>query len=150
MPSSGDSDCAVVVIRPPNECPPARSVRSGAALCAAITAFLIVSTQVAFEFLALPCSEYGKLYRNVAIPTSASRSAIVCIVACRIVVLAPCPSTSKYVLISGRIKMAETSPLSLVALTFNSSVKILTLVLRHEIAIRHVGQFGHLASDGFG
>ncbi|KXK01459.1 MAG: hypothetical protein UZ17_ACD001001683 [Acidobacteria bacterium OLB17] len=68
----------------------------------------------------MPFSEYGKLYRNVAAPAAANASAIACIVACRIFVPAPCPSTIKRVVPSGRIKIADTSPLSGVATNFNS------------------------------
>ena len=55
-PSSGDSEAAVDVMRPPKEWPPARSGRSGAASCAAATAERTVSVQTACESRPLPCS----------------------------------------------------------------------------------------------
>jgi len=60
-PSSGASDAAVEVIRPPKEWPPARVGSPFAAFRAAATADRIVAVQVSWEFLAVPCSEYGKL-----------------------------------------------------------------------------------------
>src|SRR3954454_473707 len=53
-------------------------------------------------------------------PTSASRSAIDCSVACRMFVLAPWPRTSRCVASSGRTSRAETSPFSGVARSFIS------------------------------
>src|SRR6185436_16333897 len=82
--SSKDSEAAVVVILPLKECPPARSGRSGAALWAALTADLIVSTQTGLESRPRLFSEYGKLYRNVAMPCRPSASAIDCIIGVRI------------------------------------------------------------------
>src|SRR3954453_23655083 len=56
-------------------------------------------------------------------PTSASRSAIDCSVACRMFVLAPWPRTSRCVASSGRTSTAETSPFSGVARNFSSLSK---------------------------
>src|SRR3954469_11441878 len=56
----------------------------------------------------------------MAMPTSASRSAIDCSVGCRMSVLAPWPRTSRCVAPSGLISKAETSPFSGVARNFSS------------------------------
>src|SRR3954469_6273201 len=53
-------------------------------------------------------------------PTSASRSAIDCSVACRMFVLAPWPRTRRCFAHSGRTRRAETSPFSGVARNFSS------------------------------
>src|SRR5262245_53414429 len=55
-------------------------------------------------------------------PASASRSAIVCKVACRMLVLAPWPRTSRCVASFGRTRRAETLPFSGVARKLVSSV----------------------------
>ncbi len=114
--SRGDSAAAIEAIRPLMECPPTRSGRSLAAAWAAAAAARTVARSTACESRPPPPrSMYGNWYRKVAIPTSARRAAIVSRVRCRILVLAPCPSTSSQRAAAGRSSSADTSPFSSVA-----------------------------------